>query len=131
RPGLAQGVASHEVESRSVRPSDGELRWIFGRGRAVRDQNGKPVRYGGVDIDITERKRAEEHVRLLLAELNHRSNNLLTVIQALARQTADTAEAKAFAERLSQRLAGLAASNTVAGRGRGEPRPLAASAPPL
>ena len=47
--------------------STAQLRWIFGRGRTVRDDAGKPVRYSGVDIDITERKQAEEHVRLLLA----------------------------------------------------------------
>jgi two-component sensor histidine kinase len=110
---LAQGRDAYEVEYRIIRPSDGELRWIFGRGRTVRDGQGRPVRYSGVDIDITERKRAEEHVRLLMNELNHRANNLLTVIQALARQTANSADAKAFAQRLSQRIAGLAASNNL------------------
>lgn len=113
RDALAGGVDSYEVEYRIVRPSDGELRWIFGRGRTVRDSAGKPVRYSGADIDITERKRAEEHVRLLRNELNHRDNNLLAVVQALARQTADSAEAKAFAKRLTQRVAGLAASNSL------------------
>jgi PAS domain S-box-containing protein len=109
----ARGLDSYEVEYRIVRPSDGELRWIFGRGRTVRDAAGKPVRYSGVDIDITDRKRAEEHVRLLMNELNHRANNLLTVVQALAHQTADSAEARAFAKRLSDRVAGLAASNSL------------------
>ena len=71
------------------------------------------MRYSGVDIDITERKRAEEHVRLLMNELNHRANNLLTVVQALAHQTADSADAKAFARRLTQRITGLAASNSL------------------
>ena len=113
RDALARGINSYEVEYRIIRPSDGELRWIFGRGRTVRDGSGKPVRYSGVDIDITERKRAEEHVRLLMNELNHRANNLLTVVQALAHQTADSAEAKAFAKRLTQRVAGLAASNSL------------------
>ena len=111
REALARGIDSYEVEYRIIRPSDGELRWIFGRGRTVRDDSGKPVRYSGVDIDVTERKRAEEHVRLLLAELNHRANNLLTVVQALAHQTADSADTKAFAKRLTERIAGLAASN--------------------
>lgn len=111
REALARGIDSYEVEYRIIRPSDGELRWIFGRGRTVRDDGGKPVRYSGVDIDVTERKRAEEHVRLLLAELNHRANNLLTVVQALAHQTADSADTKAFAKRLTERIAGLAASN--------------------
>jgi PAS domain S-box-containing protein len=100
RDALARGVDCYEVEYRIIRPSDGELRWIFGRGRAVRDGGGQPVRYSGVDMDVTERKRAEEHVRLLMNELNHRANNLLTVVQALAHQTADSADAKAFARRL-------------------------------
>ena len=110
---VARGLDSYEVEYRIIRPSDGEQRWIFGRGRTVRDGRGTPVRYSGVDIDITDRKRAEEHVRLLMNELNHRANNLLTVVQALAHQTADNADAKAFAKRLSQRIAGLAASNSL------------------
>ena len=113
RQALDRGLDSYEVEYRIIRPVDGALRWIFGRGRTVRDSAGKPVRYSGVDIDITERKQAEEHVRLLLDELNHRANNLLTVIQAIARQTANTADPKVFAERLSQRIAGLAASNDL------------------
>ena len=113
REALARGVDYYEVEYRIIRPSDGELRWIFGRGRTVRDGAGEPVRYSGVDIDVTERKRAEEHVRLLMNELNHRANNLLTVVQALAHQTADSTDTKAFAKRLTQRIAGLAASNNL------------------
>lgn len=237
RHALAEGRDTYEVEYRIVRPSDGQLRWIFGRGRVIRDAAGRPVRYSGVDIDITdrkraeqqlreseerfskafnaaahpmaittlsdgryvdmnhagltvsglsreqvigrtvrdlafyndpatakimrerlagegrftdlettlrgrrgprtyllsgalvelkgetcvltsavditERKRAEEHIRLLLAELNHRSNNLLMVIQTIARQTATTADARAFAERFTERINGIAASNAL------------------
>ena len=113
RQAIARGLDTYEVEYRIIRPADGALRWIFGRGRTVRDGAGTPIRYSGVDIDITERKQAEEHVRLLLAELNHRSNNLLTVIQAIARQTANTADPKTFADRLSQRIGGIAASNNL------------------
>ncbi|WP_395711556.1 PAS domain-containing protein [Reyranella sp.] len=63
RQALAEGRDLYEVEYRIVRPSDGQQRWIFGRGRVIRDAAGKPVRYSGVDIDITERKRAEERLR--------------------------------------------------------------------
>jgi PAS domain S-box-containing protein len=111
--GLAKGHDTYEVEYRIIRPSDGELRWIFGRGRAVRDANGKRVRYSGVDLDITERKHAEAHVRLLMRELNHRANNLLTVIQALARLTANTPEARDFADRLGLRVMALASSSNL------------------
>jgi len=48
----------YEAEYRIIR-ANGEVRWIFGRGKVIRDSAGNPVRYAGVDIDITERKRAE------------------------------------------------------------------------
>src|SRR6185503_11120644 len=38
-------------------------------------------------VDITERKRAEERQRLLSGELQHRTNNLLAVIQSVAEQS--------------------------------------------
>lgn len=110
---LAQGLDTYEVEYRIIRPSDGQVRWIFGRGRTVRDASGKPVRYSGVDIDITERKQAEEQVQLLMQEVNHRSNNLLAVVQAIVRQMASGTADEAFAERLSQRIQGIAAANGV------------------
>ena len=59
---LKDGRDYYENEYRIVRP-DGQLRWILGRGRVVRDAEGRPVRYFGVDIDITERKRAETELR--------------------------------------------------------------------
>jgi len=37
--------------------------------------------------DITERKRAEEHQTMLVAELNHRVKNILAVVQSVATQT--------------------------------------------
>jgi two-component sensor histidine kinase len=55
-------------------------------------------------VDITSRKQAEERMMLLTREVDHRSNNLLAVIQAMLRLTrADTAEEfqAAFQGRLS------------------------------
>ena len=120
---LAQGIDTYETEYRIIRPSDGQTRWIFGRGRTVRDANGRPVRYSGVDIDVTERKQAEEQVRLLMQEVNHRANNLLAVVQAIARQMASGSADEAFAERLSQRIQGIASSNRllVSGKWQGAP----------
>ncbi len=40
-------------------------------------------------VDITRQKTAEEHLRLALLELAHRSKNLLAVVLSLARQSAD------------------------------------------
>jgi PAS domain S-box-containing protein len=55
---LDSGNDFYEVEYRIIRP-DQQVRWIFRRGRIVRDARGKPIRYSGVDIDITDRKAAE------------------------------------------------------------------------
>lgn len=41
----------------------------------------------GSVIDITERKRHEEHIRTIMNELSHRSKNLLMVVMAIANQT--------------------------------------------
>ena len=60
---LESGEDQYEAEYRIVRPDDGQVRWIFGRGRIFRDISGQPVRYAGVDIDITDRKRTEEALR--------------------------------------------------------------------
>jgi len=70
-----------------IRLPDGEVRWVEGRGEYVRDEAGVVRRSRGVVMDITERKRWEEHQRLLVNELNHRVKNTLAVVQALARQT--------------------------------------------
>src|SRR5262249_3473981 len=48
---LAKGTDYYESEYRILRP-DGQMRWILGRGRIVRNAHGTPARYFGVDIDI-------------------------------------------------------------------------------
>jgi formate hydrogenlyase transcriptional activator len=42
---------------------DGSVHWISGRWRMFTDMEGRPLRAVGVDIDITEQKRAEEALR--------------------------------------------------------------------
>jgi hypothetical protein len=43
------------------------------------ETDASPSRIVGTIASITERKRAEEHVRLLMCEVNHRAKNLLSV----------------------------------------------------
>ena len=64
-------------------------------------------------VDVTERKRGEHRIRLLMREVNHRSKNLLTVVQAIARQTARDSDVATFVTRLSDRISGLAASQDL------------------
>ncbi|HEX5551146.1 MAG TPA: PAS domain S-box protein, partial [Nitrospira sp.] len=53
---------SEDREFRIIRPN-GEIRWLVGRWRWIRDRSGQPVRLTGVNIDITERKRAHGVLR--------------------------------------------------------------------
>lgn len=64
--------------------------------------------------DISERKRAEEHRELLLAELAHRVKNTLAVVQALASQTLRRSQSlEEFHETFAGRLSSLAAAHTL------------------
>src|SRR5262249_16429903 len=59
---LAGETDKFEIENR-VRHKDGSYRWMLARGVAVRDAGGKPIRFVGSGIDITDLKRAEEALR--------------------------------------------------------------------
>lgn len=65
---LAGETASYEHEFRMMH-KDGSYRWILGRARLERDQNGQPLRIAGSHSDITERKDVEETVRRQAAQL--------------------------------------------------------------
>ena len=65
----------------------GEIRWIEARVFVSYDSGGRRRRAVGVDIDVTERKRAEEHQRTLNAELDHRVKNVLATVSAIITQT--------------------------------------------
>jgi two-component sensor histidine kinase len=80
----------------------------------IRRPDGGVTAVGIVVEEITARKRAEEHLRFLMRELSHRSKNLLAVIQAMAGQTAKSAENVGdFRRRFGERLMGLAASHDL------------------
>jgi len=57
---LDQGRPS-DVEFRIVW-RDGSVHWNFGRATVIRGAAGKPVRLYGTNVDVTERKRAEEEL---------------------------------------------------------------------
>ncbi len=78
-------------------------------GLALEETNAK---LAAAYIDLTERERHESHINLLLREVNHRSKNMLSVVQAIARQTvADNPED--FMERFADRIQALAASQDL------------------
>src|SRR5260370_25909278 len=74
--------------------------------------------------DITERKRAEAHVQLLMREVNHRAKNILSVVQAIAQRTL-ASSSQDFISRFGERIRGLSVSNDLLVRNQWQNVPLA------
>src|SRR6201998_3730410 len=62
-----------EYETR-VRSANGEYRWMIHRKVPLRDANGNIVKWYGSSLDIEERKRAEEELRISQADLAEAQN---------------------------------------------------------
>lgn len=66
-----------DVEAR-MRRSDGEYRWFLFRANPLRDENGSIIKWYGTNIDIEDRKRAEEDLRASERRLNQIINTIPT-----------------------------------------------------
>ena len=62
--------------------------------------------------DVTERQAHEEQIQLLMGEINHRAKNMLSLVQAIARQTA-AREPEDFIGRFTERIQALAANQDL------------------
>ncbi len=106
--------ALYDVEYRTIGKEDGRLRWVAAKGRGIFDDAGRCVRVIGTALDITVRKQAEEHMRLMVNELNHRVKNTLATVQGIATQTLNRSEIPAeVRETLTARLIALARAHDV------------------
>jgi PAS domain S-box-containing protein len=100
----------------------GKVLWVETLGLAYFEGIGREQRavsVVGTVADITERKQREEErrereerVHLLMREVNHRAKNMLSVVHAIARQTA-TKDREDFIERFSERIQALSANQDL------------------
>jgi two-component sensor histidine kinase len=104
-------VDSYGLEKRYVR-KDGTPVWVHITGTAVRRNDGSVDHFVAVIQDISERKQHEEREHLLMREINHRAKNMLSVVDAIAHQTA-TRNPEDFLERFSERIRALSANQDL------------------
>src|SRR5262249_8432649 len=78
-------------EFRLVRPG-GEITWIEARSIITYNSAGRAERVTGIYIDVTERRKSEEHKDRLVAELDHRVKNVLACVGVVAQRTRETAK---------------------------------------
>jgi two-component sensor histidine kinase len=95
---------------------NGAVRWLRCEGVPRLDETGVFLGYTGCNIDITDAKRAEEHLILLINELNHRVKNTLATVQSIALQSLrglEGEEAEAARNAFENRLLALARVHDV------------------
>jgi PAS domain S-box-containing protein len=98
-----------------VQRRDGEVRWVEVSWFVYFDGDQRErgtASVVGIVLDVTERRGREERERLLMSEINHRAKNMLSVVDAIANQTA-TRTPEDFIERFSERIQSLSANQDL------------------
>jgi PAS domain S-box-containing protein len=102
-----------------VSGEDGRERVWYATKAPMRDSNGQVIGLVGVSVDITDRKRDEDRLRLMVNELNHRVKNTLATVQAIALQTLRGTNT-AIRGTLEKRLLAVASAHDVLTREKWE-----------
>jgi len=94
----------YETEYR-VWNADDELRWVLARGQVASDADGDPIRFSGVLVDITERKRMErqlerhnESLEEFTGVVSHDLRTPLSVIRGRVELAQDDCESEHLAQ---------------------------------
>jgi PAS domain S-box-containing protein len=114
-PPMEAALTGHQIAH------DLELATATGGPRTVRvayapqfDASGRVIGLVAAITDISERKRAEEHLRLVMQELSHRTKNLMAVVQSISWQTSRRSlDLEDFEQRFTQRIEALARSHDL------------------
>jgi PAS domain S-box-containing protein len=98
----------YRSEYRVLQP-DGTVRWVDARGRCEHDAAGRPLRFPGTVVDITDRRLAEEARDLVTRELSHRIKNIFAVVSSLITLSSRSDPAvRTYAQGLRARIDALA-----------------------
>jgi PAS domain S-box-containing protein len=103
----ARVKGEYYIEHRILRAADGEWRWHQTRAAPLEGIQGADE-WVGTSADIHDLRTLQERQKVLVAELQHRTRNLLAVVQSLARQTIRTSDStEGFASSFENRLRAL------------------------
>ncbi|MGA7326969.1 MAG: PAS domain S-box protein [Rhodomicrobium sp.] len=108
---IAGEIPSFEFLTRYY-SKEGRVLWGHRHISLLKDATGTATNVIALVTNMTGQKRHEEHIRLLLREVNHRSKNMLALVQAVARQTLST-KPEDFMGLFAERIQALAASQDL------------------
>jgi PAS domain S-box-containing protein len=95
-----------------VRRADGEWRWVESWANPQYGEGGEFLGHIGSSADVTKRRQQEEHLTLLMRELDHRCKNLLGLVQSVARLSAARTP-ETFLPDFEHRLRAMAAAHDL------------------
>jgi PAS domain S-box-containing protein len=113
---LKEGVAVRGAEAVAERP-DGSRVVFTPYPTPLRDDAGNVVGAVNMLVDITDRKTAEARQDLLTNEVNHRANNLLSVVQSIVRLTRSD-DVDSLREAINGRIQALARAHSLLAKTR-------------
>ena len=107
----AQASGEYYVEHRIRRASDSQYRWHQTRAKPVGNSSSEWV---GTSADVHEMRALQDRQQILLHELQHRTRNLLSLVQAIARRTSKSTSSLAeFSRQFESRLGALSRVQAV------------------
>ena len=107
----------HVLHSFRILRSDGQVRWIRDTAFPLLDEAGRVQRIGGIAHDSTEEVELQDRLRVLVAELQHRTRNLMGVVRSVTDRTlAGSTSLRDFQGRIRDRLNALARVNGLLSR---------------
>ena len=112
---MARSPANQEdIFRQEYRLQHAELGYRWTAAKAVpMTANGEVLEWVGMNTDVDERRRWEDHTQFVMRELSHRTKNLLAVIYSMARQSAKNARDGDFLADFSERIQGLSRSHDL------------------
>jgi PAS domain S-box-containing protein len=102
---VARTKAEYYTEHRIRRHPDGEYLWHQTRAKPLEQSDPLKADWVGTMTDIDDLRGLQNRQQVLMAELQHRTRNLLSVVQAIANQTLRSSESlESFKVQFASRL---------------------------
>jgi len=120
----AEAAIAHAREQRTdfvhefrTRHQDGSIHWVAARGRFFYDDAGDAVRMIGAMLDTTLRRQWENRQQVLVAELQHRTRNIMAVVSSMFERTwRESPDMATLNAKVADRLAALARVQSLLSR---------------
>jgi two-component system CheB/CheR fusion protein len=91
-----------------IRSTSGAYRWFQTRALPIRSDDGAIIEWIGTSTDVDDLRRLQAEQKVLVAELQHRTRNLIAVVHSIAEQTIQRSTSlDDFQDRFDDRLSAL------------------------